>query len=316
MYRKFNARNTAGLVPNTAHILQIMLFELWALTYTMYLQLHIFRSQYSTERICDAIGDISTIQCPLYCKHGTKYSAHTPDYAIWIVVPAIYSVITALHIQSSIFNWTYLRCYPRYIDNSMCAILQPWCQYSAQPPVYAMLTVVPDIYNVITVPHLQASIFNWTYLRCYTRYLDNKMSVILQTWCPIQRTSSSFRCVICGHRHIQCIYSSASSGFNIQLNVPALQSQLFRQFNALHTANVVPNIAHILQFTLSKLSSRTYTMYLQLHIFRLQYSTERICAAIGDMSTIRRELYCNLGANTAHSLHFTQCELWSRTYTV
>jgi hypothetical protein len=38
--------------------------------------------QYSTERICAAIGDISTIQCTLYCKHGAKFSAHPPLYAM------------------------------------------------------------------------------------------------------------------------------------------------------------------------------------------------------------------------------------------
>jgi hypothetical protein len=132
--------------------------------------------------------------------------------------------------------------------------------YNAHPPVYAMWTAVPAICNVATAPHILESVFNWTYQRCYSWYLDNKMSVILQTLCQIQRTSSSFRSVICGPRHIQCIYSSAYSGFNIQLNVSALLSQLFRQFNALHTANVVPNIAHILQFTLCELWSRTYTV--------------------------------------------------------
>jgi hypothetical protein len=76
------------------------------------------------------------------------------------------------------------------------------------------------------------------------------------------------------------------------------------------------NAAYNLQFTQCELWSRTYTIYVQLHILRLQYSTERICAAIGDMTTIRRALYCNLGANTAHSLLFTQCGLWSRTYTM
>jgi hypothetical protein len=94
----------------------------------MYLQLRIFRIQYSAEHIPNPIGDISKIQCALYCKHGTKYSAHPTDYAMWTVVPAIYNELTAPHIQASILNWTYLRRYLRYVANSMRLILQTWCQ--------------------------------------------------------------------------------------------------------------------------------------------------------------------------------------------
>jgi hypothetical protein len=104
--------------------------------------------QYSTERICAAIADISTTQCMLYYKLGAKYSAH--------------------------------------------------------PPVFAMWTVIPDIYNVFTAPRIQSSIFNWTHLRCNWRYLDNSMRVILQAWCQIQRTPSSLPYVICGPGYMQC----------------------------------------------------------------------------------------------------------------
>jgi hypothetical protein len=51
--------------------------------------------QYSTERICAAIGDNRTLRCPLYCKFGAKYRAHHPVYPMWTVVPDIYYVITA-----------------------------------------------------------------------------------------------------------------------------------------------------------------------------------------------------------------------------
>jgi hypothetical protein len=102
--RQFNARYTANLVPNTAHILRFTLCELWSRTYTIHLQHHTFRLQYSSERICAAIGNISTIQCSLYCKLGAKYSAHPPVYAMWTMVPDIYNVVTDLHVQASIFN--------------------------------------------------------------------------------------------------------------------------------------------------------------------------------------------------------------------
>jgi hypothetical protein len=98
--RQFNARYTANLVPNTAHNLLFTLSELWSRTYTMYLQLHIFSIQYSAERICASIGDIPTFRCALYCKLGSKYSAHPTVYIMWTVVPAIYNVVTALHIQA------------------------------------------------------------------------------------------------------------------------------------------------------------------------------------------------------------------------
>jgi hypothetical protein len=226
--------------PNIEHILQFTLPELCSRTYTMKLQVRIFRFQYSTERIVAAIRDISTIQCASFCKIGPKYSAH--------------------------------------------------------PPVYGMWTVVSAIYKVFAAPHSLATIFIWRYLRCYWKYLDNSMRLILHSWCQIQRTSSSLRYVTCGPGHMECNYSYVYSGFNVQVNVSVLLLETSRQFNERYTANLVPNTAHILQFTLCELWSRTYTMKWQHRIFSLQYSTERICAAIGDISTIQWALYCNLGA--------------------
>jgi hypothetical protein len=150
---------------------------------------------------------------------------------------------------------------------SLCCKLA--AQYSAHPPVYAMWTVVQDVYNGIAAPHMQASIFDWTYLRYDWRYLDNSMLVILISWCQIQRTSSGLLYVNCGLGHILCIYISAYSAFNIQLNVSALLLETSRQFNAPYTANLEPNTAHILPFTLSELWSRPYTMKWQHRTFRL-----------------------------------------------
>jgi hypothetical protein len=152
---------TANFVPNTDPILRFALCELWSRTYTMHLQLRIFRLQCSSERICAAIWNISTIQCSLYCIHGAKYSAH--------------------------------------------------------PPVYAMGTMVPDMYNAFTTPFIQTSIFIWTYLPCYCTYHDNSMRAILQTCCQIQRTSSNLCYLNCSHGHIQSTYSSTYLGLNIQL---------------------------------------------------------------------------------------------------
>jgi hypothetical protein len=123
-----NARYTANLMPNAAHILQFTLYDLWFRPYTKYLQLLIVRPQYSTERIWPAIGDIPTLRCALYCKHCAKCSPHPPVYGMWTVVRAINKVLIAPHIQTSIFIWTYLRCYCTYHDNSMRVTLQAWCQ--------------------------------------------------------------------------------------------------------------------------------------------------------------------------------------------
>jgi hypothetical protein len=123
--RQFNERFTASLVPITAHILQFTLCELWSRSYTMHLQLCIFRIQYSTVGICADVVGITWIQCALYCKFGVYNSAHRPMYA---VVPDVFKVLTAPHIYASIFSCRHLRCYCRYHMNSMRIILQTWCQ--------------------------------------------------------------------------------------------------------------------------------------------------------------------------------------------
>jgi hypothetical protein len=123
-------------------------------------------------------------------------------------------------------------------------------EYSAYPPVYAMWTVVPFVYNEIIAPHIQDSIFNSTYLHCYRKYLDNSMRVIPHTWSQIQHKSLSLRYVNCGAGHIQCNYSSAYSVSNIQLNVSATILDIFRHFDARYTANFVLYIAHDLRFAL------------------------------------------------------------------
>jgi hypothetical protein len=68
------------------------------------------------------------------------------------------------------------------------------------------------------------------------------------------------RYVICGPGHIKCNYSYVYSGLNIQVNQYALLLEISRYFDVRYTANMVPNTAHILQFTLLELWSWTYTM--------------------------------------------------------
>jgi hypothetical protein len=263
----------------------------------MYLQFRIFNPEYSTKRICAAVWDIPIFACSLYCKYGAN-TAHILRFTQC----ELWSRPYTKYFQHRIFRLQYsaVGSSPAIggISTIQCALS---CilgvKYTALPLAFAMWTVVPHVYNVFTAPHIQTSIFIWTYLRCYWIYLDNSMLVILQTWCQILRTSSGLRYVNYGPGHIQCIYCSIYSDFNIHLNVSALLLYISRQFNARYTENLLPNTAHILRFTLCELWTRTYTMHLLLHIFRLQYSFERICAAIVHITTIQWALYCKLGAN-------------------
>jgi hypothetical protein len=212
------------------------------------------------------------------------------------VVPNIYYVFTAPLIQAPIFNWTYLRCNWRYLDNSLRVILETSSQTqrtsSSLRNVYCGPGNIQCIYSSsyagnniqVYVSALLLDIFP----HFDTRYTAN--------WCQIQDTSSSLRCVNCGSVHIQCNYSSAYSAFNIQLNLPELLLEICRHLDARYTANLVANTAHILQFTLCELWSRTYTKYIQLRIFRLQYSAVGNCAAIVDIPTNLCALYCKHGA--------------------
>jgi hypothetical protein len=177
--------------------------------------------------------------------------------------------------------------------------------------------VVPAIYNVITVPHILASICNWTYLRWYWKYIHNSMCVILQTWCQIQSTSSSLRYLNCGPGHIQCNYNSTCSGLNIQQNVAPLLLETSPQFNERYTANLEPNITHISQFTLCELCG---PRHIQCN-YSSTYSGFNIQL---NLSALILEIYpqCNVRytaivmPNTEHFLQFTLYELWSRPYTV
>jgi hypothetical protein len=178
--------------------------------------------QYSAVSICAPIVDITSIQCPLHCKLGAKYSAQ-PQFTLC----QLWSRLYTMHLQLRIFRLQYstVGTWAAIVDITSieCAL---YCKlgdkYSAHPSVYAMWTVVPAIYKVFAAPDSQATILNWTYLRCNWRYCNTSMRVILQTWCKIRRTSSNLRYAYCVPGNIQCKYSSAYSDFNIHLNVSSL----------------------------------------------------------------------------------------------
>jgi hypothetical protein len=195
-----------------------------------------------------------------YTANLVPYLTHHPVYPMWTMIPSTCNVIIAPNIQALIFNWICLRGYWRYVDNSMLLILQTWCQIQ--------LTIARLRYVNCCPGHIQCNYssaysgFN-SQLNVYPSLLEicrEFNAPYTATWCQIQRTSSRFRYVNCDHGHIQCIYSSAYSGVNNQLNVSALLLEICRQFSAPYTAILVPNTAHILQNTLSELLSRSYAM--------------------------------------------------------
>jgi hypothetical protein len=142
------------------------------------------------------------------------------------------------------------------------------------------------------------------------------MRVILLTWYQIQPTSPDLHYVYCGPGHIQCIYSSIYSDFNIHLNVSALLLEISRQISARYTANLV----QILRTS----SGLRYVNYGPGHIQCIYSSIYSGLNIRLNASALLLEIIGHFDArytailvpNTAHVLRFTLCQLWSRTYTM
>jgi hypothetical protein len=109
---------------------------------------------------------------------------------------------------------------------------------------------------------------------------------------PIQRTASSLRNVNCAPGHIQCVYSTAYSGFNIQLNVSMVILVIYRQFNATYTANFVPNTS--LRYLICGPGHIQCNYSSAYWGFNIQLNVSAVL--IGDMSTIQWALYLKVGA--------------------
>jgi hypothetical protein len=251
--RQFNARYTAFLVPSTAHIIQFTLCVLWPHPYTKYLQLLIVSPQYSTESTCAAIGDMSTIQCALYCKLGAKYSAQPPVLR-------------------------YLSCGPGHIQ---CTYSSTYSGFHIQLNVSALLLKISRQFNARYAANLLQNTAHilqfmlcelWSWI--YTKYFQLRIFRLQYSAVGI--------CAVIG-------------------DISTTQCALYCKLDA--------NTAHNLRFALSELWSLTYTMILQLLIFRLQYSTKRICAAIGNMSTIQCALHCIYCAK--YSAHPPVYAIWT-----
>jgi hypothetical protein len=148
------------------HNIRFTLCQLWCQSNTILLLFLIFRLQYLIERIYDDVGEMSTIVCVLYSTFTAKCSLNPPDYAMLTLVPGKPNKITVLLMQASIFNWTYLWCDCWFITIQCALYSTSAAKVSRIPRDYAMLTLFLVKPNNVTVLLVQASIFNWTYLRC------------------------------------------------------------------------------------------------------------------------------------------------------
>jgi hypothetical protein len=152
--------------------------------------------------------------------------------------------------------------------------------------------------------------------RCYWRYTDMSRSVILQTWCELQRTSSSLCYVNCGPGLIQSIYSSAYLGFDIQLNVAPLLLEVSRQFNERYTAKLM----QILRTSSSLRNMDDGPGHIQWNYssaywgFNIPLNISALLLEI--IGHLDARYTANLVPSTAHIIQFTLCEVWSRIYTM
>jgi hypothetical protein len=122
----------------------------------------------------------------------------------------------------------------------MCVILQTWYQIQRTSSRLRYLNCGPG--------HIQRN-YSSTYsgfniqLNVSPTLLDTCRQIsehYAANLVPIESTTFSLRNVNCDPGHIQFIYISAYSGFNIQLNVSALPLEIRRQFIERYTANLVP----------------------------------------------------------------------------
>lgn len=150
-----------------------------------------------------------------------------------------------------------------------------------------MSTLVEVKSNVIEVLHVQPSIFDWPYLRCYWRYVYNYMCVILYISYQMQRTPAGLRYVHSGLCQIHCSWSFAYFGLNIQLHVSRFLFRICGRSDARYALYFGPITTHICSFVLCQLRSWKNPMSVQFCMFRFQYSIYRISVSIADMPTLR-----------------------------
>jgi hypothetical protein len=137
-----------------------------------------------------------------------------------------------------------------------------------------MSNLVPAKSNIVTVLVIQASIFNWTYLRCDWWCIDKTKRVILHICCQMQPNSPRLCYVNSGPSQIKHSYIFCYSGINIQRisadigDVSTIEWALYSAFPAQCSLNP-PDYA---MSTLVRVKSNIFTVLLiQASIFPWTY---------------------------------------------
>ena len=137
-------------------------------------------------------------------------------YNIRFVLPELSSVSISAYLQ---FCWFCLNCSNQRIcipNEDMTSIRRAsYSTFATQSCIYesvcAMSPLVPVKSKEVTVPHIQASIFNWIYL-CYYWWFDyNLMRIILHICLQILGTASGLRYLNSVQIQVQRICSFADS---------------------------------------------------------------------------------------------------------
>jgi hypothetical protein len=196
------------------------------------------------------------------------------------------------------------------ITSIQCALYcKLGAKYSAHRPVYAVWNVVPDIYKVLTAPHIYASIFSCRHLRCYSRFHMKSMPVTLQTSCQIQRTTPVYamwtvvpaiynvfpapdsQATILKRTYLRCNWRYCNTSMRVILRT---WCKIQRTSSNLRYANCGPG----------NIQCKYSSAYSDFNIH-----FERIIAAIVDITSIQCALYCKLGAK--YSAHPPVYAMWS-----
>jgi hypothetical protein len=155
--------------------------------------------------------------------------------------------------------------------------------------------MVPDKSNIITVLDIQASIFNWTFLRRNYWYVDNSMRVLstfatkcraeypasaISTLVPVKSniiTDLDIQAAIFNWTYLRCDWLFIDKSMGVILQIC---SQIKRVSSCLRYVN----------------HDRGQMRYSYFLLFGHQYSNERISDAIGGLSTNRCVLYFTFAA--------------------
>jgi hypothetical protein len=108
---------------------------------------HQFNERYTANFEPNTAHNLQFTLCDLWSRPNTKYFQHRIFRLQYTAVGICAAIVHVTTIQCALY----------------CNLV---AKYNAQPPVYALWTVLPTIPKVLTAPHIQALIFNSRQLPC------------------------------------------------------------------------------------------------------------------------------------------------------